>query len=216
MLWWVDPGGLWDTHPAALRTEGENKIEKLMGQDKDREISYWLIPWVKQARLGEDLFNLWPIKNRVGWWETKEKPKKTFPLLLIPWLNSLIPDSSTSSPASRACGWGMGELRWVRNSSSLPLIPPHTFLLLLHVSSMGCSPSGNIRLLQHGVLPMGCGVDICSDVVFSTGWKGLSVLAPGASPPFPFSFTLVSAGLFHNFFSVLSLNGCTVGFFTLS
>jgi len=39
-LWWADYSGLPDTHPAALSTEGGNKMEKLMDQDKDREINY--------------------------------------------------------------------------------------------------------------------------------------------------------------------------------
>jgi len=33
------------------KTGGENKKEKLMGQDKDREIIYQLLSWAKQTRL---------------------------------------------------------------------------------------------------------------------------------------------------------------------
>lgn len=43
---WVDPGWLSDTHLATLsllllkRTEGENKMKTLVGQDKDKELPY--------------------------------------------------------------------------------------------------------------------------------------------------------------------------------
>ena len=59
MLWWVDLGWLPDAHPAALshllnRAGGENKTENLVGQDKDRDITYRLLSRAKQTRLEEN------------------------------------------------------------------------------------------------------------------------------------------------------------------
>lgn len=49
-----------------------------------------------------------------------------------------------------------GGLWSVHSSSPLPLLPPHTFLLLSHGFSTGCSPSQKKkRLLQH-VSSMDC------------------------------------------------------------
>jgi len=54
-LWWVDLGWLPNAHPAALalpllsRTGGENKMQKLVRQDKDGEITQELPPWAKQT-----------------------------------------------------------------------------------------------------------------------------------------------------------------------
>lgn len=67
-MWWVDLGCLPDTSPAALslcllsRTGGENEIKKLMEQDKDKEIMYQLLSRANQTQLGENYFNLLPIK----------------------------------------------------------------------------------------------------------------------------------------------------------
>lgn len=50
-------GWLPDTHPAALslpllsRTRGENTKKKLVGRDKDREITYGLASRAKQTQL---------------------------------------------------------------------------------------------------------------------------------------------------------------------
>lgn len=45
------PGSLPTLHPQQVR--GENKIKKLMGQDKEREFTYYLPSRAKQTRLGE-------------------------------------------------------------------------------------------------------------------------------------------------------------------
>ena len=60
-LWWVDLVQLPYAHPAALsvpllnRTRGENKMKKLVGRDKGREIAYQLPSQAKQTQLGEKL-----------------------------------------------------------------------------------------------------------------------------------------------------------------
>ena len=59
-MWWVDLGQLPDAHPAALslpllnRIGEENRMEKLVGRDKDREIAYQLPSRAKQTQLGEN------------------------------------------------------------------------------------------------------------------------------------------------------------------
>jgi len=80
LVWWVNLGWLPAAHQATVsflfnRTGGKNKIKKLIGWDKNREITYQLLSWAKQIRLVEDKFNLLLIKNRVGWWKTKTKLK---------------------------------------------------------------------------------------------------------------------------------------------
>jgi len=56
-VWCVNLGQLPDTYPAMLsslllnRIRGENKMEKLIGQDKDRELTYQLPPWAKQSTI---------------------------------------------------------------------------------------------------------------------------------------------------------------------
>lgn len=78
----------------------------------------------------------------------------------------------------------------------------------------GCSPSGNIHLLQHGVISVDCRMGICSNMAFSTGCKGISSLTPGAPPPFLFLSPCCLQGCFsHVCFSVLSLNCCTAVFY---
>lgn len=55
----------WHSHsPSSTGQGGENKMKKLVGQDKVREIAYQLLSQAKWAPLGEN--NLLPIKNRVG------------------------------------------------------------------------------------------------------------------------------------------------------
>lgn len=55
--WWLNPGQLPDTYPAVLsrpllnRTRGENKMEKLIGQAKDREITYQSLSRAKNSQL---------------------------------------------------------------------------------------------------------------------------------------------------------------------
>ena len=56
-VWWLNLGQLPDTYPAVLslpllhRIGGENKMEKLIGQDKDRAITYQLPSWTEQCQL---------------------------------------------------------------------------------------------------------------------------------------------------------------------
>lgn len=60
-MWWVNLGWLSDANLATLslplvnRTEGENNIKKLVGQDKDLEITYPLPSQSNQTQLWEDL-----------------------------------------------------------------------------------------------------------------------------------------------------------------
>ena len=59
-LWWVDHGRLADPHPATPslpllnRTGGENKMEKLVHQDKDRQIADQLLSQAKQTWLRQN------------------------------------------------------------------------------------------------------------------------------------------------------------------
>jgi len=59
---WADLGQLPDAHPVTLslplinKTEEENKIKKLLGQDIDRKVSYQLPSQAKQSQLGENKF----------------------------------------------------------------------------------------------------------------------------------------------------------------
>lgn len=57
-------------HQAALPLlnlpEGENKMEKLVDQDKDGKIAYQLPSEAKQTQLGVAKFNSLPTTNRVG------------------------------------------------------------------------------------------------------------------------------------------------------
>jgi len=52
--------------PLLSRTGGGNQIEKLVGQDKDREIAHQSPSWAKQTQLGEFDLILLPINNKEG------------------------------------------------------------------------------------------------------------------------------------------------------
>lgn len=55
----------WLSHSPSSTGQGEeNKMKKLMGQEKDREIAYHSLSRAKWAPLGGN--NLLSIKNRVG------------------------------------------------------------------------------------------------------------------------------------------------------
>jgi len=84
----------------------------------------------------------------------------------------------------------MGGLWSVQNSSSLPLLPPHTFPLL----QCGC-----FHRLQ-------CEYQLCRGLF--TGCRGVSTLAPEALLPPPNSLTLVLQGCFSHFISSV-LTACT-------
>jgi len=59
-VWWADLGLQSNNHPAALplsllnRTGVENRMKTLLGQDKDREVTYQLLSQAKQTQLAED------------------------------------------------------------------------------------------------------------------------------------------------------------------
>lgn len=53
-----------------------------------------LLWWAKQNQLGENYFNLSPIRNHVGWWEAKTKLSPSSQA----WLYPFTPDSSTFFP----------------------------------------------------------------------------------------------------------------------
>lgn len=74
------------------RTGGENKIKKFVGQNKDREFTYRILPWAKQTQGKLIYCQLKIVRN-------KDKIKTTFPCLLLSWgqLHSFVPDSYTSS-----------------------------------------------------------------------------------------------------------------------
>ena len=69
-VWWVELGWPPGAHQGALslplfnRTEGKKNVEKLMDQDKDRDITYQLPSWAKQ--LNSENINLLPINSRWG------------------------------------------------------------------------------------------------------------------------------------------------------
>jgi len=53
-VWWLDIGHMPDAYTAALTpllrwTGEENRMKKLMGWDKDREITYQLPSWVEET-----------------------------------------------------------------------------------------------------------------------------------------------------------------------
>jgi len=86
-----------------------------------------------------------PIKNRIGWQETKTTP---------PSLRSLFPGSTSFFHSHLlqphpTTVQGDGEQRSVHNSSSLPLLAPHIFPLL----QCGTFPRGTILHKLHGSLP---------------------------------------------------------------
>ena len=70
-MWWVNIGWLPGVHQAALsfrllsRTGGENETKKLVGQDKDREITHQLPAQAKQTELGEIILIYYQL-NRAG------------------------------------------------------------------------------------------------------------------------------------------------------
>lgn len=109
----------------------------------------------------------------------------------------------------------MGVLRSVHNSSSLLLIPPYTFLLLQRVSSMGCSSSGNIHPLQHGVIFVFSNLVQISAPAWSSPQPAMESLLWHLEQLLP--FLSLSPWCLHDcfspiFFSVLSLNCHTAGF----
>lgn len=59
-MWWVDHGRLQGTHAATVslplldRTEGENRIKKVVCQDKEMEITYQLPSLTEQTQHGEN------------------------------------------------------------------------------------------------------------------------------------------------------------------
>ena len=75
-----------------------------------------------------------------------------------------------------------------------------------------CSGVGSSRGYRWASFPpwtsLGCRGTACLTMVFTTGCRGISAPAPGASPPPPSSLTLGSAGLFLS--HVLTpLSGCS-------
>lgn len=68
-LWLLNLGLPPGAHPDALSLPfpnsmgEENKMNKFMGQDKDREITYLLSSWTKQTGYGQNKFHLLSIKN---------------------------------------------------------------------------------------------------------------------------------------------------------
>ena len=75
---------------------GESKMKKLVGQDKDREITYQLLSQENRLDLGK--INL--IYNRVGWQETKTKLNQQLSPTFLPGSISFpTPIPSTKSRA---------------------------------------------------------------------------------------------------------------------
>jgi len=65
-------GWLPDAHslflkPLLNKAGGENKVKRLMGQDKDREIKYQVPSPAKQTQPGEDACQLLTLKNKIRW-----------------------------------------------------------------------------------------------------------------------------------------------------
>ena len=60
LLWWVNLGSLPGAHQATFllhllnKTVGENKIKKIMGWDKDREITHQVPSQEKQTQIQEN------------------------------------------------------------------------------------------------------------------------------------------------------------------
>lgn len=79
-LWWVDLAG--HHKPTQPSSAGQE-------ENKEREITHQLLSQIKQTHLGK--MNVLPIKNRMGYWETKTKVKPSFPHPpFFPGLSSLL------------------------------------------------------------------------------------------------------------------------------
>lgn len=183
LRWWVDLGWLQDIHLAALsllllkRMEGECRMKKSYGRDKNREIAFQYHRGQNRTNLVK--INLLPIKINLD--SQKQRQIKTFaPPLHFPWLNfapsflTLLP----SPPAEWCSGVGKKGLGSVHSSSCLALLPPHSFPLpqcgfsppwaavlqernLLQCgSSTTAVPSGHTHLPHHGPLCSCAGISL--------------------------------------------------------
>lgn len=88
----------------------------------------------------------------------KQLPPTPFspPFNFTPSFLTPLPLSFTKSSAGGGGYWGMWS---VHNCSSLPVFPPYAFI---PSGSSACVPSGNIQLLQHGVLHLDIGCSVSS------------------------------------------------------
>lgn len=69
-----------DAQPATVTPlikwlRGENKMEKHMSRDKDRNISYWLPQWANQTKLRESYFGLLFVKTDLNGEKQRQKLK---------------------------------------------------------------------------------------------------------------------------------------------
>lgn len=157
--------------------------------DKDRQIIYQLLSWTKQNQLGEDYFNLLPIKIELHGKKQRQNLKHLPPPSFQSQLHSFIPDSSTCCLHTPSSARWDGEWRVVVSSKQFLSATP---------SFSHCS------LLCHGVFH-GLQGNIFSIVVSPTSCMEISAPVPAAPPPSPSSMTVLFAGLFFTLFPLTPL-----------
>lgn len=116
--------------PLPNRMWAENKMEKPMGWDKDRAITYHLLLWAKWTWLGKLNFIHCQIKQDLIVRKKYKWKQRLLPTLLffagsLSLLLSLLLTPSRYQTVQG--GWRMGGCGQSISSSSLPLLHPHFF-----------------------------------------------------------------------------------------
>jgi len=123
---------------------------------------------------------------------------------------ALVPHEVTSTASKPAPAWATlstGPQVLAGACSSMGSPQGHS-LLWAHPPAQHRVPSTGYRWISAPPwTSIGCRGTACLTMVFSTGCRGISVLAPGA-PPSPPSLALVSAGLFLSY-SLTPLSYCS-------
>lgn len=124
-MWQVDLGQLPDAWPAALATGWERKrMEKLLHQDKDREITYQFPSQTKQTQFQKKKFNHCQLKYV---WIVRKKPQNNPHLLPTLYSHCQLPLHSWLM-CPRRCKGGEGAV--VSPSQPLSAAPSSLYVQL--------------------------------------------------------------------------------------
>lgn len=138
--WWSIPNNQLNAHPAAhFKTWVKNRSRKLPGQNTVMETAYQLLSWPKQSCLGRKKNKILPSEIDLGHDKQNQSLKNIFlPCFFQAQLLSCRLLYQTPTYPEWQIGVGSWGVESVHSSSSLLLLSPYTFPLLLHRSSRGC------------------------------------------------------------------------------
>lgn len=147
-----------------------------------------------------------------GWWEIKQKLKHSNPPFLLPSPASLTSHGLSTPEQCRGLGMGLCSVHNCFPHWSFPV----TLSPSSHVgTSRATAPSGDLCVLQHGVLHrLQCGCLL--PMVFFPWCRGSSSPMPGAHPPHFLQWPQCLQNFCSCIFSLLSLTTFSMAFFSLS